>query len=155
MDDGHTAPCGLYCIDCIPSQRKLFESVRALKHRLNELRFEHYAELKARQVPPLADYSLFLKVLDAIESLECPAPCRNGGGSPGCLVKECIARQGFCGCWECREREHCDHLAPLLRVHPNLLSHLDLIAEYGPGAWAEHRGAHYRWGAPPSHGKGE
>jgi len=154
MDDRHTAPCGLYCLDCIPSQREFFQSVRALRDRLGELRFEHYAELKVRQVPPLADHSRFLDVLQAIESLECPAPCRDGGGNPDCLVKACVAERGVRGCWECGERESCERLAPLLRVHPNLLTHLDLISRHGPIGWLEHRRAHYRWSEPPSHDKG-
>lgn len=152
MDDRHTAPCGLYCLDCIPSHGELFQSVRALKDRLRELRFQHYAELKARRVPALADYARFLEVLDAIESLQCPAPCRDGGGNPDCLVKPCVAERGLGGCWECDERKNCERLAPLLRVHPNLLTHLDLIAEHGQVGWLRHRRAHYRWDdhPPPS-----
>jgi hypothetical protein len=155
MDDRHTAPCGLCCLDCIPSRHGFFQAVRALEDQLGKLRFHYYAELKARQIPALADYARFLEVLNAIESLECPAPCMDGGGSPDCRVKACVAERGLRGCWQCDERRGCDRLAPLLRVHPNLLRHLDLIAEHGPVGWLEHRGPHYRWDEHPPGRKGE
>ena len=43
-----TSYCGLYCRDCIPSNRRLFALAGELEDKLAELHFEEYAAHKAR-----------------------------------------------------------------------------------------------------------
>jgi hypothetical protein len=82
-DGRYTSYCGLYCRDCIPSNRSLFALVRDLEDKLAELHFEEYAALKARGDAAFVDYQNFLGVLQAIRGLECKVPCRAGGCGAG------------------------------------------------------------------------
>lgn len=140
-----TAFCGLYCRDCIPSDWRLFELAGYLEAELARVRFEEYARLKTGADATFADYPAFLRVLGAIRGLECPAPCRSGGGKAVCTVRDCVLARGLAGCWDCGERGTCRRLAPLLEFHPNLAHHLDLIRQEGPGAWSAKRRGHYPW----------
>ena len=45
-DKKYTAYCGLYCLDCIPSNIRLFEILNELEKLLEEVKFDKYAELK-------------------------------------------------------------------------------------------------------------
>jgi hypothetical protein len=84
-----TAYCGLFCGDCIPARKSLFETAGKLEDLLQELRFENYAELKAKTDKTFEDYPQFARFLGTIRKLECPAPCREGGGKPACPIREC------------------------------------------------------------------
>jgi hypothetical protein len=140
-----TALCGLYCLDCIPSHPRLFAMVKELTDLLDELRFEHYAELKSHTSPVFGGYAQFREVLRSIGDLQCVAPCTKGGGKPNCEVRACVTSHALAGCWECAEHSVCELLEPLKAVHPNLEHHLALIREHGPDGWADKRRAHYRW----------
>jgi hypothetical protein len=140
-----TAYCGLYCRDCIPCRRTLFSLAGDLEAELAGARFEEYARLKTRADAAFADYPAFLGVLRAIRGLECREPCRSGGGKAVCAVRDCVLARGLAGCWDCGESGTCGLLAPLLRFHPNLEHHLDLIRQEGPGAWSAKRRGHYPW----------
>ena len=148
-----TAYCGLYCGDCIPSQRELFATAARLQDLLGALQFEKYAELKAGQTywseanSAFKHYPEFLAVLQAIRGLECTATCREGGGWKGgrCKARNCAVENGLAGCWECAGYQGCEHLQPLLNFHPNLAQHLELIKSKGIGEWAAGRRAHYPW----------
>ncbi len=141
-----TAPCGLYCADCIPSRREFFDLARSLDAVLAHNHIEEYAALKAETVPALRRYDVFAEVLRALIALECPSPCREGGGKPVCRVRECVAERHLAGCWACGESTSCRTLAPLLAFHPNLAGHLEIIREQGEEEWPEQRKAHYPWG---------
>ena len=145
MDERFTACCGLCCADCIPSNSGLFDLVHTLKERLSGLQFDEYAKLKAEKNPAFTEYPTFSRVLEEIELLKCPGPCREGGGKPECEVKNCVQVRGYQGCWECEDRHICTELDFLRRVHPNLDCHLDLIEKYGSKNWFSKRGIHYRW----------
>ncbi len=140
-----TAYCGLYCRDCIPSDRRLFDLARELESELARVRLEEYARLKTPADAAFADYPAFLKVLRAVRGLECRAPCRAGGGKVACSVRDCVLARGLGGCWDCAERGTCRLLAPLLRFHPNLEHHLELIRREGPDGWSGKRRGHYPW----------
>jgi len=147
----NTAYCGLYCADCIPSNRAFFESVRELQRFLRDLGFEHYAALKARGNDAFRNYNVFTEVLAAISSLECPRPCRDGGGGPSCRVRECSLSKGYAGCWECETFRECELLQGLRNFHGRNIDHnLEMIREYGVDDWNEHRGKHYPWSEPPT-----
>lgn len=145
MDEKFTAFCGLCCVDCIPSNNNFFHLVMNLEDKLTDLQFDEYARLKAENNLTFKEYPTFLKVLKEIESLKCPAPCREGGGKPECDIRNCVLERGYSGCWECGDRLTCSKLNSLRRVHPNLDYHLELIGKYGPKNWFSKRKTHYRW----------
>lgn len=53
MNEKFTAWCGLCCIDCIPSNKDLFNFAYKLKEKLSYLQFDEYAKLKAEKILPL------------------------------------------------------------------------------------------------------
>lgn len=142
----NTAYCGLYCADCIPSDRAFFASVRGLQQRLRELGFEHYAALKARGNQVFENYAVFNDVLAAIGRLECPRSCREGGGSPNCRVRKCCLSKSYAGCWECASFRECELLQPLRDFHGENINHnLEMIRRDGIAGWSGERGKHYPW----------
>ena len=148
-----TCYCGLYCLDCIPSKKDLYATTAKLEGILRDLHFEKYAELKASQTywskanEAFKHYPEFIKVLQAIGSLQCPSPCREGGGykEGRCEVRNCAMARKLPGCWECTEYKTCKLLEPLLKFHPNLLYNLELIKPEGVDNWAKKRKGHYSW----------
>ncbi len=146
MDDARlTAPCGLYCGDCIPGDARLFCAARRLESLLDELDFGCYAELKARTVQAFREYDTFRTVLQALTRLECRVPCSDGGGKPACPVRMCVTARSIAGCWQCRDVTCCERVDHLASIHPNLRRHHDLIRRHGVLGWSRHRGAHYAW----------
>lgn len=145
MDKRYTALCGLWCLDCIPSNKRFFTVVKELKGLLVGLQFEQYARLKSRSNAVFREYPHFVSVLEEIQKLECITPCTEGGCKPDCEVRECVLRKNFAGCWECDRNSDCELLKPLKSVHPNLGYHLALIRRNGPEKWFKKRKAHYAW----------
>jgi hypothetical protein len=141
-----TAYCGLFCHDCIPANERLFRLIRELDDLAASLHLEEYARLKAESNPPLRDYPIFAGVLSELAALQCPAPCRSGGGKRGCAIRECASGRGYEGCWECAERMSCRLLEHLRSFHGETIdSNLDNIKKYGTDDWADKRGRHYPW----------
>jgi hypothetical protein len=141
----YTSYCGLYCRDCIPSDRWLFTLAAELERKLADLHFEEYAAHKAKGDAVFGGYQEFVRFLQAIRGLECQAPCRAGGGKSTCAVRECVLGRRLSGCWDCAECRTCELLGPLRRFHPNLEHHLDLIRREGIDAWSAKRKGHYSW----------
>ncbi len=141
----YTSYCGLYCRDCIPSNRELFALAAELERKLADLHFEEYAAHKAKGDAVFGGYQEFVRVLQAIRSLECQAPCRAGGGKSSCAVRDCVLGRRLPGCWDCAEYRTCELLGPLRRFHPNLEHHLDLIRREGIDGWSAKRKGHYSW----------
>lgn len=146
-DAEYTAYCGLYCLDCIPSNRKFFAIARELQELLAELQFEEYAKLKAESNETFTSYPRFAQVLQEIIALECPGPCRAGGGKTNCSIRACVLSRNYEGCWECDSWEGCELLARLKGIHTNLEYHIGLIRKEGLGNWSAKRRRHYRWQA--------
>ena len=144
-DIKYTSYCGLHCLDCIPSNRKLFSEVKELENLLADLQFEKYAEFKSGKDEIFREYPKFIRVLREIGELECFAPCREGGGNPNCKIRECVLNRNYAGCWECDNYKDCELLQPLKRVHPNLEYHLELIQKEGLENWSIKRRKHYSW----------
>ncbi|MCW3996575.1 MAG: DUF3795 domain-containing protein [Candidatus Bathyarchaeota archaeon] len=140
-----TSYCGLYCLDCIPSNKRLFDTLRAFEEQLNRAGFEKYAQLKSGSNAVFKKYPQFKEVLGAIENLECKAPCRQGGGYADCKIRLCAQSKSYEGCWECSGYRNCDLLVPIKRVHPLLDYNLDLIKREGVCDWSKKRGKHYSW----------
>lgn len=145
MDNKYTAFCGIYCLDCIPSNEKFFSLIEELEYFLKDLQFERYAEFKSLQNPVFDKYGEFKKVLSEIGKLKCKVPCTEGGGKSNCPVRECVLEKKVRGCWECEERKDCAKLEVLKTIHPHLNDHLELIREYGTERWVMQRKSHYAW----------
>ncbi len=155
MDDERllTTYCGLYCRDCIPSRKDLYLTVTKLAELLEELGFDKYAVLKSDQTywssanAAFTKYPEFIEVLQAIRGLECKSLCRQGGGwkEGRCEVRNCAVGKELAGCWECPDYRSCELLEPMLKFHPKLLYHLELIKSEGIDNWARKRKGHYYW----------
>ncbi len=145
MSNRYTALCGLYCLDCIPSNEKLFTTVKELDTMLSDLQFEQYADLKSKGNSIFDDYGKFVDVMHEIAKLECVAPCTEGGCKSNCEVRDCVLNRKLTGCWECDGNSECHLLGPLKNIHPNLEYHLGLIKEYGTEDWIDKRSFHYWW----------
>ena len=135
--------CGLYCQDCIPSNKELFTRIRGLLGVLGDLQFEKYAQIKSQKNEVFSQYPMLIKMLSEMTALECIVPCRRGGGNSTCKIKECVLGRGYAGCWDCDMWKTCELLRPLHQVHPNLEYHLDLIKKEGLQNWSAKRRQHY------------
>lgn len=141
-----TAFCGLYCLDCIPCDKDFFQKIDELASLIEEHNIERYTELRSEADSSLGDFPRFMKTLHAIRGLECPAPCREGGGNPECAIRSCARGKGLDGCWECDERSDCSRLEPLEVFHGETIKdNLEAIRECGIDNWGERRGKHYPW----------
>jgi hypothetical protein len=141
-----TAYCGLYCRDCIPSNTELFRAVRGLMELSSRLHLDKYAELKAMSNDSFRDFPVFFRMLSDITALQCPSPCRLGGGKEDCPIRECARARHYEGCWECPGHGECEQLAPLKKFHGKTIDrNLDAIEENGPDDWVDERGPHYPW----------
>ena len=141
-----TAYCGLFCQDCIPSKKRLFELIRELSFLASELHLDSYAELKTPNNPIFANYAIFESMLSELAWLECAAPCRLGGGKTECGIRDCAIARGYEGCWECAEMKECKRLMPLRAFHGRTIDeNLDAIKECGIDDWSPKKGNHYPW----------
>lgn len=145
-----TAYCGLYCEDCIPSNRRLFTLVKELEQLLDTVKFENYAKLKAKRSEVFNRYKDFTEVLSKIKKLECIPTCYNGpkselGCSNKCIIRECVINKRFEGCWECDLYKSCEKLERHKIFHPNTEHNLNMIKEFGINNWVDKRGKHYKW----------
>lgn len=144
-----TSYCGLYCIDCVPSAKELFDTLRSFEEALNKTQFEKYARVKSYKIQAFQKYDDFKEVLSAIKNLECKCPCRENGGFAGCRISSCAVMKGYEGCWECDNYRSCSLLSPIKKVHLGLDSNLDLIKQLGVECWSSKRGKHYSWSKEP------
>lgn len=143
-DEKYTAYCGLYCLDCIPRNKSLFQQLEELEELLEELKFDKYAELKSKDTEVLKEYPTFLKVLGEIKTLECLALCTEGGCKEDCKIRACVKDKRYDGCWECPDFRDCELLLGLKKIHP-LEHNLELIRKHGVNGWSYKRGKHYVW----------
>ncbi|MDY6833199.1 MAG: DUF3795 domain-containing protein [Chloroflexota bacterium] len=145
MSKRFTALCGLYCLDCIPANQKLYSTINDLSMMLSELQFDKYASLKSQSNHVFKHYEMFIDVMRAIAELECNTPCREGGCKKNCAIRECVLCRGLDGCWECDCIRECKHLELLKKIHPNIEYHLKLIKKHGTEGWISRRKHHYWW----------
>lgn len=149
-DREQTACCGLYCGDCIPANRPLFDAAERLRRELEKCQFSTYAKHKSKGNRAFARFRTFQEVLDAILTLPCPKPCFHGGGRADCPIRACAHKKGLEGCWPCTDFETCAHLESLHACHGDTVEHnLRMIRQLGAENWAHQRGKHYVW-TPPS-----
>ena len=146
QDTKFTAPCGLFCQDCIPSNTSLFAAVAQLETLLTNLHFDDYARVKEDTNDVLKEYPTFIRVLREIKMLQCRGPCQEGGGNPSCAIKRCVQNKNFNGCWNCHDFTCCGLLTPLKKVHGGTIDHnLTIIGRFGHDKWSNKRGKHYPW----------
>lgn len=146
----HTSYCGLYCKDCIPSHTELYELTERLAGLLDNLGFEHYAELKSQKIKEFENYPIFRKLLSEIRKLQCKPTCFEGpvskyGCNADCKMRQCVLERGFAGCWDCDEHKTCEKLAWHKSFHPGIEHNLELIKKFGLDNWVNKRGKHYPW----------
>lgn len=145
-DREQTACCGLYCGDCIPARRPLFDAAERLRQELDQCQFGAYAQYKSKGNSIFAQFGTFREVLDAILALQCPKPCSHGGGRPDCPIRACARAKGLEGCWPCTTFETCALLEPMSACHGDTVRHnLRTIRQFGVEHWADQRGKHYLW----------
>jgi hypothetical protein len=145
-DREQTACCGLYCGDCIPSNRPLFETAQRLREELEKCQFGEYAKFKSKGNQAFAVFKTFEEVLDAIVTLQCAKTCCQGDGRSDCTIRGCAHGQGMEGCWQCAGFETCGLLEPLSAGHGDTVKHnLRTIRQLGAENWACQRGPHYTW----------
>lgn len=140
-----TSYCGLYCLDCVPSNKCLFKTLNDFEEQLKAVNFEKYAQLKSDANSTFKKYNDFKAVLAEIGKLECKAPCRENGGIVNCKIRACALSKNFEGCWSCDVFKTCELLVPIKRIHPLLNFNLELIKNQGIDNWSTKRGKHYPW----------
>jgi len=123
QDSKFTAPCGLFCQDCIPSNASLFTTLAHLEELLANVHFDDYARVKGETNDVFKEYSTFIRVLQEIKMLQCRVPCREGGGKPNCAIKHCVQSKNYNGCWDCTDFSRCELLIPLKKVHGETINH--------------------------------
>ena len=145
-DREQTACCGLCCGDCIPSNRRLFDTAERLRQELEKCQFGAYAAYKSKSNRTFGHFGTFREVLDALLTLRCARPCSQGGGRPNCPIRACAHGKGMEGCWDCAACETCAHLAPLSAAHGDTVQqNLRAIRQLGVEHWTDARGPHYAW----------
>ena len=130
------AYCGLYCGNCIIRKGKIGHLANALLQTINKPEFCKLANglptIRLELFEPLENYHECVRVLDAMRHLDCCSPCREGGGSSECQIRQCCLDKKIGGCWQCHEWESCDTLSWLNSVHKGShLANLKIIQEKG------------------------
>jgi hypothetical protein len=114
-DATEIAYCGLYCGDCIIRKHQMGKLAGQLLEAIATPAFAKLAaglpEIMPEIFAPLKNHEESRQVLAAIGHLDCVIPCRSGGGTSGCRIRECCRDRGMNGCWECGEFELCPTLA--------------------------------------------
>jgi hypothetical protein len=68
--------------------------------------------------------------------MRCNRGCRDGGGNPGCKIRNCVTKKGLDGCWECDDYESCTKFAFLETVHGDACQkNLRRLAKNGKAAF--------------------
>lgn len=145
-----TAYCGLYCSDCIPGDRRIYDAIERTLAIFDEVGMERYAAFSTRKSQVFEQYPQAVAVLREILRLKCSGSCRQGpvselGCRPDCPIRVCVQEKGYDGCWECGEHRDCANLDGLKGFHPSLHETLDTIAAEGIDAWVTKRRPHYPW----------
>lgn len=140
-----TAFCGLYCLDCIPANKELFEKIEQLEKVLDDLNVGEYVKVRAEVDAKFNKYEDFREFLALLKTLKCKGPCREGGGKEACEIRDCVQAKWYEGCWECKNTKTCRLLERLKIVHPNLEENYELIRREGIEKWSIFRKGHYYW----------
>lgn len=113
------AYCGLYCAECPNYTGVIADLARDLRKELRNYRFDKTAELLSK-ISFFKDFNKYddcYTVLGAMVKMRCGKTCQNGGGNPGCKIRNCVKRKKISGCWECNDFESCTKLDFLRENH--------------------------------------
>jgi hypothetical protein len=130
------AYCGLYCGDCIIRKHHMGELADRLLEATATPAFAKLVaglpEIIPETFETLTNHEACRDVLAAIRHLDCEMPCRKGGGTSGCKIRDCCNRKGINGCWECGDFESCRTLGWLNPVHQGAhLANLRTVRDKG------------------------
>jgi hypothetical protein len=144
-----TSFCGLYCLDCIPANKELFELLLKLDKLLEKIKFKKYAELKAKKYKYFGNYDIFINVLKSMQKLQCRNGCYKGpvsqlGCAKNCEIRRCVIKKKYNGCWDCGIFNECK-LLKNKKINASMLKNIKLIKKYGINGWIGKRGKHYIW----------
>jgi hypothetical protein len=132
------AYCGLYCGDCYRHNGKIADLARDLRKELRRYKFDVTAEALS-EISFFAAYKNYpqcYEVLGEMVKLRCQRICRDGGGPPGCKIRDCCRKKEIEGCWQCDEFETCKKLDFLVPFHRDAhLKNLKIIAKAGPDSF--------------------
>lgn len=121
-----------------------------LMSAIDEVEFDLFAYLRAQANGTLMDSPIFGRVLDEIGHIECWGPRAMGVGKKVCLIRESVQREGYRGCWECKEGKNCNTLAPLKRFHGKTIEHNhQMIRQFGLENWSDSGASTTRGGKAP------
>ncbi len=136
-ESGLVGYCGLYCGACAIYQQMIKKRGMQLLEVLNAYQFSEIAKEAEEWDPKLAHYPEFEDVLRSLMKMfgECLG-CREGGGPPVCLIRDCCKEKGFSTCAEC-DKMPCDKIEPQIQGYRGHLEMLRRIREIGIDKWAE------------------
>jgi hypothetical protein len=146
----YTAFCGLYCKDCIPSNKELFALIDSLADLLDNLGFEQYAKFKSSRIKEFQNYETFRNLLTEMKKLKCETNCFEGpvsvyGCNENCEMRQCVLNKNIAGCWECNDYKVCKKLELHRKFHPGMEHNLDMLKKFGLDNWLDKKGKHYPW----------
>ncbi len=137
-DESMIAYCGLYCEDCTNYKGEIADLARDLRKKLRESKFDRTAQALAPVFKEYADYDKCYNTLGAMVRMRCSRGCRDGGGNPGCRIRNCALKKELDGCWECGDYESCVKFSFLKTVHGDAcLKNLRRLAKNGKAAFVK------------------
>jgi hypothetical protein len=134
----HTTACGLFCDECLSSQKQFLERIQQFEKWLSQMHFEDYIRLIAPKHPHLQQQTFFWNTLQVVKKLSCPHPCSQASVSQECQIVQCTVEKGFSDCWQCEENESCGLLAPIKRLHA-VAHHLDELRRTNEDDWSQRK----------------
>jgi len=135
-DVSKVAFCGLFCGNCIIREAELGKQSQQLLGHMNTDAFRSLAsglpKLKPELFDGLTQYEACCRALEAMSHLDCSKPCKEGGGTDGCPIRDCCTKKQIPGCWACDEFETCKTLAWLEPVNKDAhLRNIHVIRLHG------------------------
>ena len=99
QDKRLVAYCSLYCPKCY--KMTISEAATKLKNELGNPHLCGKTQL-------LSDS--FISNLNKLVEFRCTKICKDGGGNPKCIIRQCCIQKKLNGCWECSNFESCNKL---------------------------------------------
>ncbi len=130
--------CGLHCGLC-GLRARIPKQAQALRESLAKEGVEYWG-------PFIQGYEGFQEFLVALcdPDKSCPA-CRQGGGPPGCEVRECARSRGVDACPFCQDFP-CERVEGIGRTYPTLIADGVRLRAIGADAWNREQEARARAG---------
>ncbi len=107
------AYCGLPCDSCPIRHSDVADLASQLADSLSQDSWKQLCiGLSAieKHFSALQEYGEILNSLKLLGEIECQHPCKKGGGSTDCKIRQCCLEKELEGCWVCAEFESCEKL---------------------------------------------